>query len=89
MKGIRQKKNWTEAYSQVNSSIEDLAVLFDFYKAGEMEETEVDQHYRQSLNLLEDLEFKNMLSAEEEHLSAIININAGDRKSTRLNSSHT
>lgn len=77
MKSIRQKKNWTEAFGKVDSSIEDLAVLFDFYKAGETTEEELDANYQQSLVLLEDLEFKNMLSSEEDHLSAIININSG------------
>jgi peptide chain release factor 2 len=77
LKGIRQKKNWTEAFSKVDGAVEDLAVLFDFYKAGEIEETEVDANYKQALDLLEDLEFKNMLSSEEDHLCAIININSG------------
>jgi len=77
MKSIRQKKNWTEAFDRVNTSIDDLGVLYEFFKAGEVDEAEVDQHFRQSLNLLEDLEFKNMLSAEEDRLSAIININSG------------
>ncbi|MFM9051129.1 MAG: peptide chain release factor 2, partial [Bacteroidota bacterium] len=40
-------------------------------------EEEVDVNYLQSLALLEDLEFKNMLSSEEDHLCAIININSG------------
>ncbi|MFM2135860.1 MAG: hypothetical protein RL021_1260 [Bacteroidota bacterium] len=77
MKSIRQKKVWTEAYDNVNRSIDDLGVLFEFFKAGEVEETEVDHHYKQSIDLLEDLEFRNMLSAEEDRLSAIININSG------------
>jgi peptide chain release factor 2 len=77
MKSIRQKKNWTEAYDEVSRSIDDLGVLYDFFKAGDVVEEEVDHHFKQSLNLLEDLEFKNMLSAEEDHLSAIININSG------------
>ncbi|MFM2207540.1 MAG: hypothetical protein RL213_1515 [Bacteroidota bacterium] len=77
MKSIRQKKNWTEAYDQVSRSIDDLGVLYDFFKAGEVEESELDLSYRQTTDLLEDLEFRNMLSAEEDRLSAIININSG------------
>ncbi|MFM8433649.1 MAG: peptide chain release factor 2, partial [Bacteroidota bacterium] len=77
MKSIRKKKNWTEAFDKVDSSIEDLAVLYEFFKAGEITEEEVDVNYLQSLALLEDLEFKNMLSSEEDHLCAIININSG------------
>lgn len=51
--------------------------MFDFYKAGEVSEAEVDAHRQQTIKLLDDLEFKNMLGSEEDSLSAIININSG------------
>ncbi len=54
-----------------------MAVLFEFQKAGEATEQEVDQHYKASLKLLEDLEFKNMLSGEEDACSAVLTINSG------------
>ena len=74
---MQQKKTWTTAFEQVKSAYEDLNVLFDFYKAGEAEEQEADNHYKQTLKLLEDLEFKNMLSGEEDVLDAIVTINSG------------
>jgi peptide chain release factor 2 len=77
MKSIRQKKNWTEAFDQVSRSIDDLGVLFEFFKAGEVEEPELNVSFKQTTDLLEDLEFRNMLSADEDRLSAIININSG------------
>ena len=58
-------------------STEDLSVLFDFYKAGEVSEQEIEAARTHSITLLEDLEFKNMLGAEEDHLDAIVNINSG------------
>lgn len=58
-------------------STEDLSVLFDFYKAGEVSEQEIEAARTHSIALLEDLEFKNMLGAEEDHLDAIVNINSG------------
>jgi len=57
--------------------VDDLTVLFDFHKEGEATEEEVDNSYRQTLKLLEDLEFKNMLSGEEDRLSAVLTINSG------------
>ena len=77
MKSIRQLKNWTDAYQAVERSYDDLSVLFEFQKAGDASEEEVDATYKHTLDLLEDLEFKNMMGSEEDHLSAIININSG------------
>ena len=44
---------------------------------GEVEEAEVDAQYEKTLEALEDLEFKNMMSDEEDQLNAVIEINAG------------
>ncbi len=57
--------------------MEDLAVLFDFYKSGDASEEEIRSHYDQTIALVEDLEFKNILGDPEDALSAIININSG------------
>jgi peptide chain release factor 2 len=77
LKSIKQKRNWTDAYKQVNTSVDDLAVLFDFAKEDAATEQEVDAAYAHSQQLLEDLEFKNMLSGEEDAMSAMLTINAG------------
>ncbi|TAH42864.1 MAG: peptide chain release factor 2 [Bacteroidetes bacterium] len=77
LKSIKQKKNWTDHFDELFSSYEDLAVLFDFYKAGDVSEAEISKHLKETTALLEDLEFKNMLGDPEDSLSAIININSG------------
>ncbi len=46
-------------------------------KIGEASEEEVDRQYDKTLELLENLEFKNMLRKEEDILGAILKINAG------------
>lgn len=51
--------------------------MLEFHEAGEAEEADIDKQYNESLALIEDLEFKNMLSAEEDNLAAIIEINSG------------
>lgn len=61
----------------MKSSLDDLAVLFDFQKAGEASEEEVDKHFSETLKLIEELEFKNMLSGDEDRLSAVLTINSG------------
>lgn len=57
--------------------MEDLQVLYDFYKENEATEEEVDNLYAQLITQLEELEFKNMLSNEEDALSAVLQITAG------------
>lgn len=51
--------------------------MFDFFKAGEISEQELEQQYKTTLQVVENLEFKNMLSGKEDHLDAVISINAG------------
>lgn len=64
-------------FDDVNSSVEDLSVLFDFAKEDSSVEADVDEHYRIAFDKVEALEFKNMLQAEEDQFGAIIKINAG------------
>ena len=77
LKSIKQKKNWTDHFDELFSSYEDLAVLFEFYKAGDVGEPEITKHLKETTAILEDLEFKNMLGDQEDSLNAIININSG------------
>jgi len=44
---------------------------------GEGSEEELDKHFKDTLTLIENLEFRNMLSGEEDRLSAIVQINSG------------
>jgi len=77
LKKIRNKKVWTDAYADVDTKIEDLKVLYDFFKEGEASEEEVSAQLDSALAALEDLEFKNMLSAEEDGMDAVMQITAG------------
>ena len=64
-------------YKIVQSASEDLQILMDFYDLGESSETEVEEATLHFINLLEDLEFKNMLKAEEDSFSCMLEINSG------------
>ena len=77
MRDIRNLKKWVEDYECVRQKQEDLTVLLEFQKAGEITDAEVEDHYRQTLSLLEDIEFRNMLSDEGDDLSAVLQITAG------------
>jgi peptide chain release factor 2 len=59
------------------SELDDLKVIFDFFKEGEATEEETDKHYYKVLELLENLEFRNMLRTEEDKMGAILKINSG------------
>jgi peptide chain release factor 2 len=57
--------------------VEDLLVLFDFFKEGAATEEELQEQFVLAEKRIEELEFKNMLSAEEDGLSAVLQITAG------------
>jgi len=77
MRQIRNKKIWTDSYNQCSSAVDDLTVLYEFYKESAATEEELDAQYKLASQKIEDLEFKNMLSAEEDGLSAVLQITAG------------
>ena len=52
-------------------------MIFDFAKEGEASEQEVEEQYKQTLQLIEDLEMRNMLRNEEDKLGVIMKINSG------------
>jgi peptide chain release factor 2 len=52
-------------------------ILHDFFLQGEGIEKDLDEHYKETLSLIENLEFRNMLSGEEDQLSVIVQINSG------------
>jgi peptide chain release factor 2 len=70
-------KSWTNAFNKVNTSVEDLLVLLDFFKVGEVTEEEITQQYDKTLAEVEKLELRNMLRREEDQLGAVLKINAG------------
>lgn len=77
MKELQEIRSWTSAYQKTASAYDDLLVMLDFYNEDEAGEDDLDKSYRTTLKLIEELEFKNMLSDEEDKLSAIVHINPG------------
>ncbi|MEK9604424.1 MAG: peptide chain release factor 2 [Flavobacteriaceae bacterium] len=77
MREIRTLKKWVEDYESIKQKKEDLSVLLEFLKTEEISVSEVETHYNQTLSLLEEVEFRNMLSDEGDDLSAVLQITAG------------
>lgn len=77
MHKIRDLNSWVKAYNEIMKSNEDLEVLFDFAKEGEATEEEVDRQYDDTVKLVEELEFRNMLHEEADEMSCVLKINSG------------
>ena len=77
MKGIRSLKMWTAPLGEVYSKFEDFDVLVAFFQDAEATEAEVEEQYNHLQEMIEALELKRMLSAEEDHMSATMEINSG------------
>ncbi len=61
----------------MSSKYEDTEVMYDFFKAGDITEAEMDAEYDKCISVIENLELKNMLGSEEDVLDAVLNINSG------------
>ncbi len=77
MRDIRSIKLWLDAYDELKSAFEDLEVMLEFAKEDPDEEPALDAHFEKLVKDLEELELKNMLSDEEDKLSAVLQITAG------------
>lgn len=77
LKEINSKKKWVEGYENAVSLFDDLEVIFEFHKEGEASLEDVEERYDKTLEVVEELEFMNMLSEEGDNLPAILQITAG------------
>ena len=77
MKSIRVNKKWVKDFEEAQTQTEELQVFYDFFKEGDVTEKEVQTQFETAQQIIEDLEFKNMLSEEGDALSAVLQITAG------------
>ncbi len=66
-----------DLFQRTGTAVEDAAVLFEFWKAGETEEAEVKGAYEAALQAIEEAEFKSTLNEEADGLPAVLTINSG------------
>ncbi|WP_423146833.1 peptide chain release factor 2 [Rubrolithibacter danxiaensis] len=74
---IKNKKVWTEGIVAVEAAVEDASVMLDFFQSGDATATELKDQFDIATAKVEELEFKNMLSSEEDQLNAVMQITAG------------
>jgi len=77
MQQINELKSWVEDFNTLKQQVEDLEVLHEFLEDGDASEDEVTRQFAKTKTLLEDIEFKNMLSGESDKLTAVLQITAG------------
>lgn len=70
-------KVWTTAFEEISRQLDDLNTLYEFFKSGDATEQETEAEFIKTSNAIEDVEFKNMLRAEEDGLNCVLQINAG------------
>ena len=68
LKKLSSLKNWIKSYNIISENIDELSVLLEL----EASEEELSLQLKKTTKSIENLEFKNMLSAEEDGLSAIM-----------------
>lgn len=71
------EKGWVDNFKEVESNLGELEVLNEFLALGEATEEELQDAEAIFVSSIEALEFRKMLSGEEDKLSAILEINAG------------
>lgn len=64
-------------FNDVQSKVDDFAVLFDFWKEGEAAEEEVKEAYNRAVAAIEEAEFKSTLNKPEDEMPAVLQINSG------------
>ena len=73
LKKLSALQGWLNSYTSVTNNIDELTVLLEL-EAGE---EELNVQLQKTEESVEGLEFKNMLSAEEDSMSAVMTINPG------------
>ncbi|MGZ5263674.1 MAG: peptide chain release factor 2, partial [Kaistella sp.] len=77
LKETKLNEFWVNMYEQVESNVEDFAVLFEFWKEGEGTEEDVKVSYEKATQAIEEAEFKSTLNQPEDELPAVLQINSG------------
>jgi len=77
LKELELHKSKLADLRRLEKSIDDLDVLYEFYKNNEIDEKEIFAEYENTKSIIEEFELKNTLTQQEDALSCILQINAG------------
>jgi len=73
LKELNTLKNWVKSYKDIANNIDEINVLFELKAT----EKELEEQINKTKAAIEELEFKRMLSAKEDGMSAVMTINPG------------
>ena len=77
MKKIKDIQAWIDGYEEIDKTVNELQLAWDFLKEGLVEESEIDALYTDAITKIENLELRNMLRREEDKLGVVLKINSG------------
>ncbi|MBD5266540.1 MAG: peptide chain release factor 2 [Bacteroides sp.] len=77
MKKIKDIQAWIDGYEEIDKTVNELELAWDFLKEGLAEESEIDALYADAIDKIEKLELRNMLRREEDKLGVVLKINSG------------
>lgn len=77
MKEIQLVKKVIDSYDNSKTRVDDLEILFDFFKEGEASEEDVVEAYDLAVSSVDRLEFESMLSEKEDSMNAVLQITSG------------
>lgn len=77
MREISGIKAWVEEFQSAQNALDDLLLTYELFNEEDATEEEVESVYDKALEDIENLEFKNMMSDEEDQLGVILTINSG------------
>jgi len=77
MQSLKSKKKWVTDFENAQTMMGDLEVLLEFYELGEVKDVEIQEKFQSAKDIIEHLEFRNMLSEEGDELTAVLQITAG------------
>lgn len=77
MKHIRNLKFWVNGYEDAMNYYDEWQNGEEFHREGLIEDEELQSLRKLCIDKIEELEFRNMLSGEEDKLNAVVQITAG------------
>jgi peptide chain release factor 2 len=77
MQAVKRLKKWIELYKEVREATEELNLAFEYAKEGVASDDEVDKAFTRAKELIEDMEFRNMLREEADQMNCVLKINSG------------
>ena len=77
MRKVKGIEKWVDGYDNVRRLTDELALAFEFYKDGMVDEREVDDDYSAAIAAIEGLELRNMLRQKEDPMDCVLKINSG------------